>query len=53
MMKMRFVTKVAAGTIAATALLLGAVATPAQAADTGWNVTVKHDGVSKVDTGWN
>lgn len=49
MKKMRFVTKVAAGALAAAALLVGAVATPAQAQDTGWNKITN----TKVDTGWN
>ena len=55
MNKTRLVTKVVAGSLAASALLLGTLATPAQAAnDTGWGAGGSHGSgaVSKADTGW-
>ena len=56
MNKTRLVTKVVAGSLAASALLLGTLAAPAQATnDTGWGAGGSHIGsgaVSKADTGW-
>jgi Spy/CpxP family protein refolding chaperone len=56
MNKMRFVTKVVAGSLAASALLLGTLAAPAQATkDTGWFVGGNNNngGIGKhADTGW-
>lgn len=48
-MNKRFITKVVAGTLAATALLLGSLSAPAQAkTDAGSSVV----STSKGDTGW-
>jgi hypothetical protein len=55
MNKMRFVTKVVVGGLAASALLVGTLSAPAQAArDTGWDSTGSgKTSVSLVDTGWD
>lgn len=52
--KMRFVAKAAAGSVAVAALLMGALAGPAQAArDTGWGPSSPRDSVNTLtDTGW-
>jgi hypothetical protein len=55
MNRTRLVTKVVAGSLAASALLLGTLAAPAEAAnDTGWGAGGGHGAgaVSKADTGW-
>lgn len=51
MTKTRFALKAVAGTVATAVLVLGSLAAPAEAKDTGWGKSSKNVTIMK-DTGW-